>query len=141
MLEPVVNARAISDLASRLIDRAAAAEPSLRAERELFEALSRAYFRDRERALAGVAAPRTTLLLEAARQICDHLVEESLRWGTPMPVDPVPRLRGDARIHRVITGVLTGSGHLPRERADRLADAITGPAWHGARGLGWSEAA
>jgi hypothetical protein len=136
MLEPLVNARVISELAARLLDRGAAAEPSLRAEREFFEALSRAYFRDRERALAGVAAPRTTLLLEVARQIWDHLVEESLRWGSPVPADPLTRLRGDARIHRIITSVLTGTGHLPRERAERLTRAITG-----ARAPGLSEAA
>lgn len=128
MLEPVVDACAISDLAGALIERAAAAEPTIRAERDLFHPLTRAYFRDRERALAGVAAPLTTLMLEAARMIWDHLIEETMRWGGPWPADPSGRLHGDARIHHVIMEVLTGTGHLPPERAERLADAVTGGA-------------
>jgi hypothetical protein len=126
MLEPVVDARAISDLAKALIDRAVAAEPAIRAERDLFRPLARAYFRDRERALAGVAAPLTTLMLEAARRIWDHLIEETIRWGGPWPADPSRRLRGDTRIHGLVTEVLTGTGHLPPERVGRLADAIAG---------------
>lgn len=131
MLEPVVDARAISDLAKALIERAAAAEPAIRAERDLFRPLARAYFRDRERALAGVAAPLTTLMLEAARIIWDHWIEETMRWGGPLPADPARRVRGDARIQGLLVEVLTGTGHLPPERAGRLADAIAGAAFSG----------
>jgi hypothetical protein len=134
MLEPAVDARAMSDLARALIERAAAVEPAIRAERDLFRPLARAYFQDRERALAGVAAPLTTLMLEAARMIWDHLIEQTMRWGGPWPSDPARRLRGDARIHQVITEVLTGTGHLPRDRADRLADAIVGSTFSGEAG-------
>jgi hypothetical protein len=126
MLEPVVDAHAMSNLAKTLIERAAAAEPTIRAERELFHPLAQAYFRDRERALAGVAAPLTTLMLESARAIWDHLIEQTMRRGGPWPTDPSRNLHADAQIHRIITEVLTGTGHLPPERADRLADAIAG---------------
>jgi len=130
MLAPMVDARAITGLAGELIDRAAAGDPGVRAERDLFQPLARAYFRDRDRALAGPAAPLTTLMLETARRICDHLVEETLRWGGPWPATPAQRLRGDARIHQVITDVLTTTGHLPPEHADRLAASVTGiPRW------------
>jgi hypothetical protein len=126
MLEPVVNPRAITDLAGLLIDRAAAGEPAIHAERDLFEPLARAYFRDRGRALAGAAPPLTTLMLETARTILDHLIDEAVRSGGPFPATPARRLRGDAGVHRVISGVLTE--HLPPDRADRLADALTGTA-------------
>ena len=131
MLEPVVDARAISDLAKTLIERAAAAEPAIRAERDLFHPLVEAYFRDRERALAGVAAPLTTLLLEAARLIWDHLIEQTIRFGGPWPTDPARRLHGDIRIHRLLTEVLVGVGHLPPEQAESLADAIAGAGYPG----------
>jgi hypothetical protein len=131
MLEPVVNARAISDLAKALIERATTAEPTIRAERDLFRPLARAYFRDRERALAGVAAPLTTLMLESSRLIWDHLIEETMRRGGPWPTDPSRHLRGDARIHQIVTEVLTTTGHLPPERAGRLADAIAGATFSG----------
>ncbi|MFI5933961.1 hypothetical protein [Actinoplanes sp. NPDC051494] len=118
MLEPAINPRDVSDLAATLVERAAACDPAIHAERDLFDTLARAYFRDRERALAGPAVPFTTLMLEAARMISDHRLEEAMRHGTP----PRP-LSGDARVHHVITGVLD---RLPPERAFQLADAITG---------------
>jgi hypothetical protein len=111
MLEPMVDARAISGLAEVLIARAVAVEPAIRAERELFVPLARAYFRDRDRALAGPAVPLTTLLLEAARTILDHRIAERL--------DP-----GAARLPRRIDDLLTGAGRLAPDRAGRLAAAI-----------------
>ena len=118
MMEPLVDARAISDLAETLIRRAVAEEPAIRAERDLFVPLARAYFRDRERALTGAAVPLTTLMLEAARTILDHRLAERLSAGA----GPGPRL------HRVVTEALTGPGHLPPDRAERLAGTIVGAA-------------
>ena len=124
ILEPAIDTRAISDLAEVLIRRIAAAEPAVRAERDLFRPLARAYFRDRERALSGAAVPRTTLMLETARIIWDHLVAEAIRHGHAWPGDPSRRLRGDARLHHVISRTLAGA--LPPVDAERLAGEITG---------------
>lgn len=126
MLEPVVDEQAISVLAEALISRAAEAEPALLAERDLFDVLARAYFRDRSRALAGVAAPFTTLMLESARAVWDCLIDDALRRGVPLPRDPGRWLRGDGRVHRAVLEVLTDTGHLPWQRATRIADAVTG---------------
>jgi hypothetical protein len=124
-LEPAVDARTIADLADVLIERAMIAEPALRAERDLSGLLKQAYFRDRERALSGVSTPLTTLMLETARMIWDHLIDEAARHGGPWPGTPSRLLRNDARVHRVITLVLTRTGHLPPARAARLADTVT----------------
>ncbi|AGL17038.1 hypothetical protein L083_3528 [Actinoplanes sp. N902-109] len=119
----MVTPAAICVLASELIDRAATGEPAVRAERELFEPLAEAYFRDRSRALAGAAPPLTTLLLEASRAIWDHLVADAIRHGGPVPRSASSRLRYDAGVRTVLADVL--SGHLPGERTDRVVDAIT----------------
>lgn len=126
MLEPAVSTQAVSALAKALLDRAAAADPTVRAERDLFRPLARAYFRDRERALAGVATPLTTLMLEASRRVWDHLVDSAIRWGRPVPADPLPYLAHDYAVHDILTEVLTHHGRLTPARAARLATAVAG---------------
>jgi hypothetical protein len=122
MLEPLVDARAISGLTEVLIARAVAVEPTIRAERELFVPLARAYFRDRDRALAGAAVPLTTLLLEAARTILDHRIEQRLHGAS------ASWFPDEVRLDRRIGELLTGAGRLPPDRAARLAGAILGAA-------------
>ncbi|WP_203842087.1 hypothetical protein [Winogradskya humida] len=139
----MVDSRAISRLAEALIKRA-----GVESERDLFRVLARAYFRDRERALGGADVPFTTLMLEAARMISDHLIEVALRPGGPgfrgldlggagldgAGLGGAGRLlSGDVRVHSIIVEVLTGAGRWAPGRALRLADAIAGPAlWGGA---------
>jgi len=102
-----VDERAVAELGGLLLERFGEVEPAVAGEAPLWPALTEAYFRDRERALAGVSTGGslkfglddaailiTPLALEAARTVWAYLVEEAAKRGVDWSIGTTRRLFG-----------------------------------------------